>query len=420
MFKFIHAADVHLDSPLRGLERYDGAPIDEIRGASRRALANLVQLAIDQSAAFVLIAGDLYDDVWHDYKTGLFFAAEMARLREAAVPVYVISGNHDAANRMTKSLRLPDNVRRLSSDKPETIVLDHLGVSIHGQGFATAAVVDNLAAAYPPPTRGNFNIGLLHTCAEGRDGHERYAPCRLSELRAKDYSYWALGHVHQREMLCGDPPIAFAGNLQGRHIRETGAKGCLLVTVDDAQRPAAEFQPLDVLRWEHCRLDVTDAPDGYEVLDRFSTALGGLLEASDGLPLAVRVTAAGACRAHAALASEPQRWTNEVRAAARDLGGGRVWIEKVRLHTSASSAADEQNLTEGPVGELVQYIAELRADPEALARLPGELADLKRKLPAELQEGADRIDLADPAWLAGVLDQVRPLLVHRLLSGEGA
>ena len=108
--KFIHAAYVHLDSPLRGLERYEGAPVDEIRGATRRALENLFELAIDREVDFVLIAGDLYDGDWKDHNTGLFFVKQAARLHEASIPIYMISGNHDAANRMTRSLRMPDNV----------------------------------------------------------------------------------------------------------------------------------------------------------------------------------------------------------------------------------------------------------------------------------------------------------------------
>ncbi|HEV3007227.1 MAG TPA: DNA repair exonuclease, partial [Pirellulales bacterium] len=175
MFKFIHAADIHLDSPLKGLEQYEGAPIDEIREATRRALANLVRLAIAEDVAFVLIAGDVYDGNWRDFKTGLYFAGEMSRLREAQIPVYLISGNHDAANRMTRSLELPANVTRLPSRKPATVRLDEIGVSIHGQGFASPAVLDNLAAAYPPATPGHFNIGLLHTSAGGSQLHEPYA-----------------------------------------------------------------------------------------------------------------------------------------------------------------------------------------------------------------------------------------------------
>ncbi len=122
--KFIHAADVHLDSPLHGLERYEGAPVAEMRGATRRALENLVDLCRDERADFLLLAGDLYDGDWRDFGTGLFFAAQMVRLREAGVRVFVVRGNHDAASRITRSLRLPDNVHVFASRRPETVVDD--------------------------------------------------------------------------------------------------------------------------------------------------------------------------------------------------------------------------------------------------------------------------------------------------------
>src|SRR5436190_9561279 len=121
MFKFLHAADIHLDSPPVGLERYDGAPV-EIRQATRRALENLVQLALDEQVAFVLIAGDLYDRDWRDYRTGLFFVNQMARLRQAKIPVFAIAGNHDAANKMTRTLRMQANVM-LTTEEPESRIL---------------------------------------------------------------------------------------------------------------------------------------------------------------------------------------------------------------------------------------------------------------------------------------------------------
>ena len=177
MFTFLHAADIHLDSPQRGLERYEGAPVAECRGATRRALENLVDLAIAHKVAFVMIVGDLYDGDWPDYNTGLFFGKQMARLRDGGIRVFMIRGNHDAANKMTKDLRLVDNVRVLSTDEAETVLLDDIGVAIHGQSFATRAVTENLAKSYPPRRGGYFNIGLLHTCVDGREGHDPYAPC---------------------------------------------------------------------------------------------------------------------------------------------------------------------------------------------------------------------------------------------------
>src|SRR5262249_48350689 len=139
MFKFLHAADIHLDSPMLGLDRYEGAPVAECRGATRRALENLVDLAVAERGAFVLIVGDLYDGDWPDYNTGLFFGAQMARLRDAGIPAYLIRGNHDAANRMTKDLRPLDNVVVLADHRPVTVALDDVGVALHGQSYPKSA-----------------------------------------------------------------------------------------------------------------------------------------------------------------------------------------------------------------------------------------------------------------------------------------
>ena len=207
----------------------------------------------------MLISGDLYDGDWRDYNTGLYLVRELGRLRDLKIPVIVIAGNHDAANKMTRALRLPENVRFLAHERPETVRLEDLGVAIHGQSFARPAVMENLAAAYPAPVRGYTNIGLLHTGMGGVDGHERYAPCTLEDLRSRGYDYWALGHIHARQILCNEPLIVFAGNVQGRHIRETGPKGCLLATIDPDQQIEPVFQRLDQVRWERGCVDVAGA-----------------------------------------------------------------------------------------------------------------------------------------------------------------
>ena len=421
MLKFIHAADIHLDSPLRGLERYEGAPVDEIRQATRRALENLVDLAVEQSVAFVLIAGDLYDGDWRDHHTGLYFVSQMVKLREHGIDVFLIAGNHDAANRMTKTLRMPANVKLLSHRKPQTVRIDGLGVAIHGQSYAKAAEMDDLSLGYPPAVDGLFNIGMLHTSVTGREGHEPYSPCTLDGLRSKQYDYWALGHVHRQEALCDDPPVVFPGNLQGRHIRETGPKGCMLVTVDDRGQVRLEPRSLDVLRWEVCRLDASGAETPDELLDRLRSRLAELAARSDGRTLAVRVEIVGPCRCHRQIAAEPRRWTGEVRAAALDVGRGNLWIEKVKLRTSLPIDLDRARATEGPIGELLELTAELKANPEGL---PGLLVDdlqkLKKRLPAELTEGPDAVDFDHPDVLREMLEEVEQMLVRQLLSRETA
>jgi len=417
LFKFIHAADIHLDSPLAGLERYDDAPVSEIRGATRHAFSNLVRLAIVERVDFLLIAGDLYDGDWRCYRTGLHFVQQMRELREARIPVYIVAGNHDAANLMTRSLPLPANVHMLSATRPETQHIDSLCVAIHGQGFCKRAVFENLAAAYPHATKGCFNIGMLHTCATGRDGHDSYAPCTVDELVSKGYDYWALGHVHERETLHLEPTIVFPGNLQGRNIRETGPKGCMLVTVDDGQACDVAFHPLDVLRWQMCRVRADGAARVDDVLESFEGELKDLLHDSDDRPMALRVEISGRCPAHRQLAAQEHACKNQVRAIALDLGGGNVWIEKVKLSTAAPDNSADIAAAEGPLGELLGLINELRHDDGQLTALAKELDDLRKKLPGELLEGPDSVQLHDPNWIRGMLDQVEPLLIGRLLPG---
>jgi DNA repair protein SbcD/Mre11 len=416
-FRFLHAADLHLDSPLHGLERYDGAPVEELRGATRRAFEQLVGLAIEERVNFVLIAGDVFDGDWPDYNTGLFFAAQMAKLGEAKIPVVLIRGNHDAASQITRQLQYGAGVRELRTDRPETHVLDDLGVAIHGQGFAQASVTTDLAAAYPEPIPGCFNIGLLHTSADGREGHANYAPCTVAGLRSRGYDYWALGHVHTREVLCRDPWILFPGNIQGRHARETGAKGCTLVEVRDG-RIMGEPEPrgLDVLRWERCVVQSDGAADAQEVLSLAEQALATHCRGAGNRLVALRVEVRGSCRAHGKLADDPERFINEVRRLALEVGSGRVWVEKVRLrtrlHEGVESAAGEE------IRELMESVRDLLEDEAQLQAMAAGFRELKQKLPHEIRGGEDRLDPEETALIRALLPEAEQLLVARLLGGR--
>jgi DNA repair protein SbcD/Mre11 len=416
---FIHAADIHLDSPLKGLERYENAPVERIRGATRRAFTRLIDLAIEKTVDFVVIAGDLYDGDWRDYNTGLFLVRELGRLRDLKIPVFIIAGNHDAANKMTRALRLPANVRFLAHERPETIHLEELGVAIHGQSFPKPAVMENLAAAYPAPERGYTNIGLLHTGMGGVDGHERYAPCTLEELRLRGYDYWALGHIHARQILCDEPMVVFAGNVQGRHIRETGPKGCLLATIHPNQRIEPVFQRLDQVRWERGCVDVAELETELEVLDRATEMFGDLLatEPDPDAMLAVRVTLSGSTVLHGRLQTDPERFTAEIRSLATELGSDRLWIERVELQTRPLHTT---TVPEGPFDELLEVIKQLGSDPASMNSVVEELAELKRKLPAELIHDPESPRLDDAQWLQTLLGQVQPLLLDLLIKSESA
>ena len=302
MFRFIHAADIHLDSPLRLLERYPDAPAARIRDATRRALENLVQLALAEEVHCLLIAGDLYDGDLDDYSPLLFFSRQMAELRRQGIQVFLIRGNHDAANHMTRSLDLPDNVHLFSENRPETFPLSDFQVAVHGQSFAMREMRENLAVSYPDPVPGWFNIGMLHTSLQGSDRHDTYAPCSLEHLRQRGYDYWALGHIHQRQLMQERRPVVlFPGNIQGRNVNETGPKGCHLIRVNNNEVMANEFHALDIMRWAWIIIDAGGLTQPEEVFEQCQTQLDECIQQSQGRLLAVRVEIKGATPAHANL-----------------------------------------------------------------------------------------------------------------------
>ena len=416
MIKFIHAADIHLDSPLRGLESYEGAPVDSIRGATRQAFKNLVELAISEEVDFVLIAGDLYDGDWKDYHTGLFFSSQMTRLRETGIRVFIVSGNHDAASQISRQLRMPNNVKIFSPKKPETITIDELDITIHGQSFAKQAITEDISATYPDAIPGHFNIGLLHTSATGREGHEPYAPCTIEGLMSKGYDYWALGHVHKREVLHEDPWIIFSGCIQGRHIREIGEKGCTLVSVDDGQILEVEHKEIDVLRWGIRSVDVSKAESVGDVVDLVSAVVSEEEGKSNGRPVALRLIITGKSKAHAGLIANPEQCINNIREIATDISNGDIWIEKVKIKTSAQIDLEEMRNRDDAIGELLRSIDNLSIDQESLSNMMDEFSDLKRKLPLEFKQGEDPINLDDPEKLKEIITDVKQILFARLFS----
>ena len=381
-FRFLHAADVHLDSPVGGLREYPGASAHRYRAATREAFDRLVETAIRERVAFLVIAGDLYDGDWRDFSTGLYFVAQMGRLREADIPVYLLHGNHDAESVITRRLELPSNVHVFAADRPSTFELDEYRVALHGQSYANRAVLDNLVPGYPGPVADAFNVGVLHTALAGAQGHEPYAPCTLADLLGKGYAYWALGHVHQREVLHEHPHVVFPGNVQGRHIRESGPKGASLVTVRDREVAELEHIALDVVRWALVRVDVADAATLGDVTDRAGAAIESAVQAeADGQLLLCRVLIEGPTDLHAHLLGAREQLLADARAAALGLGEDIAWVEKVVVATEPRRAPASLELADG----LRQLFDSATRDEEFVAAVETDIAELVRRLPHQIR-----------------------------------
>lgn len=349
MIRFIHAADIHLDSLMKGI-RSDRAGIDPkvFRESTRSALTNLVNWAIAERVDFVTLGGDIYDGDWRSFETGLFFVREMTRLRDAGIPIVSIRGNHDAKNKMTRDLPLPDNFTMLGTDEPESFEIVP-GVIVTGQSFGKEAETGNLVAAYPAnDSRDAIRIGLLHTSLAGgsRDGHDNYAPCDLGDLFRKRYHFWGLGHIHQAGWMNrpGDTPVLYPGNLQGRHPKETGEKGAWAITLaDDGSLTDRQFRTLDATRWETTTIDISDLASTDDCWDAVETGLKSIAAAARDRPIAVRLGFAGRSAIHHQLLrlSEKDEATlisncqNAANLACRD----RIWIESVDLRSTAPRIA---------------------------------------------------------------------------------
>jgi DNA repair exonuclease SbcCD nuclease subunit len=378
-FRFIHAADLHLDSPLQGLSRKSQDFSARVDDASRQAFDNLIALAIAEQCRLIVIAGDVFDGQWKSYHTGLFFAERMRRLSEHGVRVVMILGNHDAANPFAGRLELSGNVTVLPSNRPGSAIFEDIGAAVHGQSFPQREVTENIALGYPAPVGGLFNIGLLHTAGSGREGHASYAPCSVEQLANHGYAYWALGHIHTRETLSTTPHILFPGNLQSRSIREPGAKGASLVTVEDGIVTSVEHRSLDVVRFAVETIDVAGLNDREGLFAAIRASAEGAIAAADGRALALRLNLAGAAALHADLVTNAQDLREEIETILASVDSD-IWLEKLCLRTSPPPALARVDPT--VAGGLKTAIEGLAQGNWLEERLAAKLAEIKTKLPA--------------------------------------
>jgi len=334
-FRFVHAADLHIDSPFAGVGDTDNRVATRLREATYEAFQNLVDLCINQNADFLVIAGDVYDGADRSVRAQLRFRDGLSKLSEKGIKTFVVHGNHDPLDGWQSSITWPEGVHIFGAT-PEWVNFEKNGevvAAVQGMSYPTREVNDNLAVQFSPPTSGNlFAIGLLHANVGANSAHPNYAPCTVEDLSESGIDYWALGHVHTRQTLKrAAPVIAYPGNTQGRHPNETGARGALVVDVDPSGASRSEFVALDVVRWERSQVDISN----LETIDSLDSAIR---QATDNLSVQAedrdvvsRLTLVGRGPLHEQLAvnGAVEDLLDSVRSAWSGGGSPWVWVERI-------------------------------------------------------------------------------------------
>lgn len=274
MFRFLHMADVHLDTPFRGIGQWWPQVADALSQATAASFRRLMDCAIDEAVDFVVVAGDLYDSRDHSVRARLEAIRQFERLNAHNIPVYLAHGNHDPFE--GSQMRWPSNVTVFPAGAVGAFTVmrgTEPIAEIQGLSYPESAVRENWVPAFQRREPGRFGIAVLHTNVDGQPGHDNYAPARLGDMRAQGFDYWALGHVHTRSVLSQSPWIVYPGNTQGRHINEPGMKGAYLVTVDERHQVSLTFVPSCRVIWETIEIDGRDLADEGDLMRQIDRAL---------------------------------------------------------------------------------------------------------------------------------------------------
>jgi DNA repair exonuclease SbcCD nuclease subunit len=384
-FTFVHAADLHLDSPFRGAAGAPPAVRERLRESTFAALRRLVDAAKRERADFVVLAGDLYDAEDRSLRAQLRFQQAAEELADSGIAVYIAHGNHDSLGGAQAKLAWPDAAYVFGPDEPSCFPAyrrdGRLAAYVYGVSYGTAAERGNLAAKFRPRPDGPFHLAVLHANVDGDPAHDNYAPCRLGELTAAGFDYWALGHVHQRRVLHEYPHVVYPGNAQGRSAKETGPRGAYVVRVSDTGQIRLDFRDLADVLWRETAVSVSGLEREQELKARLlETAESVRLEAQ-GRPVMLRIRLEGRGPLHERLQREgaADAWLAELRdwLGEPEADGGWVWPERVTVRTAPAEDWRRSASAGGFLGELAAQAARAAADPaEARRTLRDALGEL--------------------------------------------
>ncbi|MES2666554.1 MAG: DNA repair exonuclease [Pseudomonadota bacterium] len=349
--RILHTADLHLDSPLSSLALRDEALQARVATASRRALEKMVDFCLAEGVAALLIAGDLYDRAERSAKTAAYLARQMERLRSGGVRVFYIKGNHDAENPLTGEIALPGNVHVFDGRGGRVQLAPE--VWVHGISFRDRHAPDSLVPRFGAPEPGAVNIAMMHSSLNGAAGHDPYAPCALADLVGAGFDYWALGHIHKRQVHATTPWVVMPGNPQGRDIGESGAKSATLLTIDNGRIAVSEVATSTV-EFRETALSLAGLAEEDAVRDAIRTHLAAMAETVPEAAI-LRLTLHGATPCCWPLRRDRDVWAETVAQMAQDTG--RLWIEKLTLAVTPPAAAPSPHDAVAEVQAIMAQIA---------------------------------------------------------------
>ena len=379
-FSFIHAADLHLDSPFVGTTA-QGEIAAALRGSTFAAFERLVETCMERKAAFLLIAGDVYDSQDRSLRAQLALRNGLARLAEARIHTYMVQGNHAPLRSRVAAREWPPEVHVFGADEVQSLAVEARGgrmATINGISFSQAEELRNLAAMLPPVSGPGINIGLLHCNVGSGTGHEPYAPCDPQDLKRAGMDYWALGHVHEHCCLTEDPLTIYPGNIQGRSIRETGPRGCYLVEVNAKGEMTPEFICLDQVRWEYGRVMITDLHSVDALMQQMNQQVEQLLLKAEGRSLVCRLRLEGRGEIYQELKSDEGVGTllENLRETWRTRKPF-AWVQSLDLRCGPEVDLEKRQEANDLLGEVLRGARRLREDDACVSELTGNVfADL--------------------------------------------
>lgn len=366
---FLHIADLHLDSPFSGLSNLPKSIFKRVQESTFTSLSRLINAAIEERVDLVVISGDLFDGEDRSLRAQSRFRREMERLQKQDIDVYIIHGNHDHLGGSWPHFEWPSNVHVFTSEEVEVKAYEKGGqvlAYIYGFSYMRKSVEENKTRFYVKKEEVPYHIGLLHGSIEGESSHSRYAPFLLSELQQKEFDYWALGHIHKREVLSENPPIIYPGNIQGRHRKETGEKGGYLVTLS-SQGASTTFIPTAEILWETTSFDISGIKSYNELTDQLLTIKDRLRKGKQGLFLTIELTGSGPL--HESLQDITTQEDVVTLLNDDEESINFVWVNKVKFNSQVEIDRDKLKKESHFISDLLENIENYKGFDDAFAPL---------------------------------------------------